>query len=122
MGVDIIIETAKRYWLLEVDTMEDSCKKMRSTEILSLGSTAWRITAPLPMSIWSIGSVSINNKIYFIGGASVLVYEFDGDEWNELHKEKDDTIWHMDMLADRYYGNQAIAIDLATSGFDEFCN
>ena len=97
-------------------------QKMRSTEILSLGSTAWRTTAPLPMSIWSIGSVSINNKIYFIGGASVLVYEFDGDEWNELHKEKDDTIWHMDMLADRYYGNQAIAIDLATSGFDEFCN
>jgi len=92
-------------------------KKMRSTEMLTLGTTAWKTTSPLPKSIWSIGSVSINNKIYFIGGASVLVYEFDGDDWNEIHKEK-----NVDLSSDRYYGNQAVAVDLATSGFDEFCN
>ena len=85
--------------------------------MLTLGTTAWKTTSPLPKSIWSIGSVSINNKIYFIGGASVLVYEFDGDDWNEIHKEK-----NVDLSSDRYYGNQAVAVDLATSGFDEFCN
>ena len=49
-------------------------------------------------------------------GASVLFYEFDGEKWEEIHKER------YDGLDDRYRGNRAIAVDLATSGFNEFCN
>jgi len=97
-------------------------RKKSSTEIFTLGSTAWTTAAPLPQAIFAFASVSINDKIYFIvgdgkrRGASVLFYEFDGEKWEEIHKER------YNRLDDRYRGNQAIAVDLATSGFDQFCN
>merc|ERR1711872_607395 len=97
-------------------------EELSSTEMLTLGSTSWTTAAPLPRTIESFASVSVNNKIYFIvgdgkrRGASVLFYEFDGEKWEEIHKER------YDRLDDRYRGNRAIAVDLATSGFNEFCN
>jgi len=97
-------------------------RKKSSTEIFTLGSIAWTTAAPLPQAIFAFASVSINDKIYFIvgdgkrRGASVLFYEFDGEKWEEIHKER------YNRLDDRYRGNQAIAVDLATSGFDQFCN
>jgi len=97
-------------------------EELASTEMLTLGSTSWTSAAPLPKTMWSFASVSVNNKIYFIvgdgksRGASVLFYEFDGEKWEEVHKEG------YNGLDDRYRGNRAIAVDLATSGFNDFCN
>ena len=44
------------------------------------------------------------------------VFQFDGEKWEETQKFR---WWRLD---DRYQGNRAIAVDLATSGFDQFCD
>ena len=44
------------------------------------------------------------------------MHEFDGEKWEETQK-----VWFSD-LDDRKRGNRAVVVDLATSGFDEFCN
>ena len=49
-------------------------------------------------------------------GASALVFEFDGENWEETQKVR------INRLDDRYNGQKAVAVDLATSGFNEFCN
>ena len=43
------------------------------------------------------------------------MHEFDGEKWEETQKVR------ISGLDDRYKGNRAVAVDLATSGFDEFC-
>ena len=45
-------------------------------------------------------------------GARLEVFEFDGNRWEEAQKLG---------LRDELQGHRAIAVDLATSGFDEFC-
>jgi len=96
-----------------------------STETLTLGSDAWTKAATVPMQSlkrsYGFASVSLNNKVYFIAGdgkrraASALVFEFDGENWEETQKVE------IIFLDDRYQGQKAVAVDLATSGFDEFC-
>ena len=44
------------------------------------------------------------------------MHEFDGEKWEETQQVR------FSSLDDRYKGNRAVAVDLATSGFDEFCN
>ena len=48
--------------------------------------------------------------------ASALLFQFDGEEWEEIQKVK------YDWLRDPYNGFSAVAVDLATYGFDEFCH
>ena len=43
------------------------------------------------------------------------MFEFDGENWEEIEKIR------YSGLDDRYAGNRAVAVDLAKSGFDEFC-
>jgi len=97
--------------------------KLSSTETHVLGSSSWtylEFSLPRPMRIPA--SVSINNKIYILVGdgkrynAKLEVFQFDGEKWEETQKLG----WRG--LDDRYQGNRAIAVDLATSGFDQFCN
>ena len=47
--------------------------------------------------------------------AKALVFEFDGEKWEEIEKI------NYFGLDDRYQGNRAVAVDLEKSGFDEFC-
>jgi len=98
-------------------------EKMSSTETHVLGSSSWtylQFSLPKPLRIPA--SVSINNKIYILVGdgkeydANLEVFQFDGEKWEETQKFR---WWRLD---DRYQGNRAIAVDLATSGFDQFCN
>ena len=42
--------------------------------------------------------------------------EFDGGKWEETQKVR------LNGLDDRYKGQKAVAVDLATSKFNEFCN
>ena len=42
--------------------------------------------------------------------------EFDGKDWTETMKES------YSQMKDNSRGNRAIAVDLQSSGFDEFCN
>ena len=48
--------------------------------------------------------------------ANLEVFQFDGEIWKETQKLG----WRG--LDDRYQGNRAIAVDLATSRFDQFCD
>ena len=43
-----------------------------STETFTLGSNAWSVSAPLPRAMGRFASVSLNNKIYFIGDMFLL--------------------------------------------------
>ena len=43
------------------------------------------------------------------------MHEFDGEKWDETQKVR------ISGLDDCYMGNRAVAVDLARSGFDEFC-
>ena len=112
---------------------------LSSTETFTMGSNAWSVAAPLPFAVYGFASVSLNNKVIFLGrlfvifvfkfqhfisandgapwlgGPKVQLMEFDGDKWEETQKV------HVRELDDRYKGSRAVAFDLATSGFDEFC-
>jgi len=96
--------------------------KMSGTETFTMGSDAWAVAAPLPMAMYGFASVSLNDKVFFLAGdgksrgASVLVLEFDGGKWEETQKVR------FSRLDDRYKGQKAVAVDLATSKFNEFCN
>jgi len=94
-----------------------------STEIFTMGSKTWSVSAPLSLPVpYGFASVSLNNKVYFLAGdgqrrrGGVLVHEFDGEKWEETQQVR------FSSLDDRYKGNRAVAVDLATSGFEEFCN
>jgi len=95
--------------------------KISSTEIFTMGSKTWSVSAPLSLPVpRSFASVSLNNRVYFLAGdgkrrGSLLVHEFDGEKWEETQKVR------ISGLDDRYKGNRAVAVDLATSGFDKFC-
>ena len=109
---------------------------MTSTEIFTVGeSTSWTYAARLPRPMDSVAYASLNNKIYFIGKLlpvfcynnwlipednspdfwtkKSMVVEFDGENWNDKFEWND-------------YGDikksAAVAVDLATSGFKDFCN
>lgn len=87
-----------------------------STEMLVLGTDAWVKAAPLPKKLRTLSYVSLNNKIFFstqtrdhgIGS----VYEFDGRNWTETFKARESST----------FSSKAAVLDLATSGFNEFCN
>jgi len=94
-------------------------EKLSSTETHALGSSSWTYSSPLPKAMRVPASVSINDKIYILVsdgrryGARLEVFEFDGNRWEETQKLG----WR-----DELQGHRAIAVDLATSGFDEFCD
>ena len=100
---------------------------MSSTETLTLGENAWKIAVPLPKPMHSFGSTSLNGKIYFIGiewnrmlgdysSIEASMIQYDGEEWTEVLKESYKPMNHNSR------GNRAIAVDLQTSGFNEFCH
>merc|ERR1711915_667321 len=97
------------------------------TETLTLGENAWKMAAPLPKPMHSFGSTSLNGKIYFIGiewnrmlgdysSIEATMIQYDGEEWTETLKESYNPMNHNSR------GNRAIALDLKTSGFNEFCH
>ena len=53
-----------------------SYTKISSTETHTLGSDAWSLGSPLPRAIKSFASVSLNDKIYFIGNISHFLHLF----------------------------------------------
>merc|ERR1712083_496652 len=73
--------------------------KLSSTEMLSLGSTAWTIASPLPRAMMYFGYVSLNNKIYFLEALkdeesrkeSLLLLRFDGEKWENFIKMNTNT-------------------------------
>jgi len=86
-----------------------------STEMLIMGTDAWKGASPLPRGISGFASTSLNNKIYFIVGHESMneafVLEFDGEKWTMTLKERYYRMRnHMD-------GNKAIAVDLDQSFF-----
>jgi len=107
--------------LLVAGGVYDNGMIMTSTEIFIVGeSTSWTYAARLPRHMDSMAYASLNNKIYFIEDNSPdfwtkksMVVEFDGDNWNDKFEWND-------------YGDikksAAVAMDLAPSGFKEFCN
>merc|ERR1711915_710499 len=95
--------------------------KLSSTEMLSLGSTAWTIASPLPRAMMYFGYVSVNNNIYFLEAleddqtreGNLLLLRFDGERWENFMQEE----YKHHAIGTRVVG----AVDLATSGFDDFC-
>ena len=59
--------------------------------------------------------ISANDGAPWQVGPKVRLMEFDGVKWEETQKVR------VRGLDDRYKGYRAVAFDLATSGFDEFC-
>ena len=63
--------------------------------------------------------MSIDFETHFSVGdeasSEASVFEFDGKDWTETLKES------YDYMGGNSRGNRAIAVDLKTSGFDEFC-
>jgi len=94
--------------------------ELSSTEVLTLGTSYWTSATPLPKAIYGFASTSLNGKIYFIVGeeesSEASVLEFDGKDWTETMKES------YSQMKDNSRGNRAIAVDLQSSGYDEFCN
>jgi len=94
--------------------------ELSSTEILTLGTYVWVSVTPLPKAMSGFASTSLNGKVYFIVGdeesSEASVLEFDGKDWTETLKES------YNGMKDNSQGNRAIAVDLQTSGFDEFCD
>merc|ERR1719419_586926 len=95
-------------------------KQFSSTEMLTLGANYWTIATPLPKAMYGFASTSLNGKIYFIVGdeesSEASVLEFDGNDWTETLKES------YNEMRDNSRGNRAIAVDLQSSGFDDFCH
>ena len=47
---------------------------LSSTEILTMGSKTWTVSAPLSLPVpYGFASVSLNNKVYFLGNLFVLL-------------------------------------------------
>jgi len=85
---------------------------MRSTEKLNIGGTAWTTIQPLPWIVTHTASVSMDNKIFLLGGdifkrAEILA--FDGEEWKEVG-----------MLQKGRHSHAATKIDI--TDFMELCN
>ena len=85
------------------------------------------MATPLPKPMHSFGSTSLNGKIYFIAiewnrmlgdhsSIEATMIQYDGEEWTEVLKESYERMNHNSR------GNRAIAVDLQTSGFNEFCH
>jgi len=94
--------------------------ELSSTEMLTLGTNKWISATPLPKAMYGFASTSLNGKIYFIVGdeesSEASVLEFDGNDWTETLKES------YNEMRDNSRGNRAIAVDLQSSGFDDFCH
>ena len=43
-----------------------------STETFTMGSNAWSVAAPLPFAVYGFASVSLNNKVIFLGRLFVI--------------------------------------------------
>jgi len=107
--------------LLVAGGLNANNEKLSSTEIFKVGeSTEWTYAAPLPRAMDGMSYASLNNMIYFIEDKSSgywtkksMVVEFDGDDWTDKLELTD-------------YGDTkrsaAVAVDLSTSGFKDFCN
>jgi len=55
-----------------------------STEKLIVGQESWTMAKPLPYTLTGMGSISMLNKVLFIGGReSAKIIEFDGEDWKE---------------------------------------
>jgi len=74
---------------------------LSSSEKLVTGSTAWIATKPLPRILTEMASVSMNNKVYILGGEGADYREpraeilaFDGEDWKEVGKMKKERSWH----------------------------
>jgi len=94
------------------------------TERLILGENGWKIVAPLPQPMYGFASASLNDKIYLIVGdissSELSMIEYDGKEWDETLQDS-----YMNIITSwspNSHGNNAIAVDLQTSGFNEFCH
>jgi len=90
---------------------------LSSTEIFIVAeSTDWTYAAPLPRATKAMSYASLNDKIYFIEDISkneAMVVEFDGEKWSDKLELND--------YGDTFL-SAAVAVDLSTSGFKEFCN
>ena len=42
-------------------------KRMSETETFTMGSDAWTVAAPLPKAVYGFASVSLNDKVFFLG-------------------------------------------------------
>jgi len=69
---------------------DDKLDELFSTEILIEGATSWAFTSPLHRAFYTPASVSLDNRVFFIGGefwenykkhVSEEIVEFDGDDW-----------------------------------------
>jgi len=67
-------------------------KALSSTESIVVGEKAWSMVKPLPYVLERMGSISMLNNVFFIGGrtddgkwpvASGKILEFDGKDWKE---------------------------------------
>ena len=47
---------------------------MSSTEILTEGSQIWKIVGPLPVAVFGLRGVSINNRIIMTGNIATILY------------------------------------------------
>jgi len=62
--------------------------ELSSTEKLIIGEKAWTMVKPLPYVLQNMGSISMLDKVFFIGGRTVdgesaKIIEFDGEDWLE---------------------------------------
>eukprot|EP00092_Neocalanus_flemingeri_P010981 GFUD01011824.1.p1 GENE.GFUD01011824.1~~GFUD01011824.1.p1 ORF type:complete len:447 (+),score=101.01 GFUD01011824.1:59-1399(+) len=68
-------------------------KTTSSTEKLPIGATAWTTAATLPRRLTYVPSVSMNNRVYIIGGycdgeVRGEILAFDGEDWTEVGQLK----------------------------------
>jgi len=72
---------------------DPSINFLSTTELLTQDATAWAFSSPLPRALKSMASVSLDNKVFFIGGeiddwrAKIKerkeILSFDGNSWTE---------------------------------------
>jgi len=61
-----------------------------STETLVIGEQAWTFAQPLPRPLFSVGSISLGNKVFIFGGSvrgrnlQKKILAFDGKSWEEV--------------------------------------
>jgi len=125
-GCGILQKDGKKVLVVAGGYHRDS-ETISSVEMLVEGSYTWTITSDgfPPGKMYGMGSVSLNNKIYFTcvfaksiwptSGFNIVVYEFDGEKWKDLEFETSHE------PQDYKPGSTAVAVDLSKSGYNEFC-
>jgi len=83
------------------NSYQNPATPLSTAEKLVTGSTAWTATKPLPRILTEMASVSMNNKVYFLGGQMMThreqraeILAFDGEDWKEVGKMKKERSWH----------------------------